>query len=173
MDNLKIDSFRGQWQFLSNFHWCDVDVTFVFAPRLRWTMPTVEHAFQAIKVVDSRLTDEEKMLYVWKVSLAGDPTAAKKMGRELDINVKSWDAKSTQVMARLIQQKFEQNPNLVQPLLATGETELIEGNSWGDFIWGQVDGVGENRLGQILMAVRSQLRAREDGVDLTVTNVVE
>lgn len=35
--------------------------------------------------------------------------------------------------------------------------ELIEGNTWGDRIWGVCDGVGENRLGKILMRVRAEM----------------
>lgn len=38
-----------------------------------------------------------------------------------------------------------------------GDAELIEGNTWGDRIWGVCDGVGENRLGKILMRVRAEM----------------
>lgn len=37
------------------------------------------------------------------------------------------------------------------------DEHLEEGNTWGDTIWGTVDGVGENRLGKILMRVRDEL----------------
>jgi predicted NAD-dependent protein-ADP-ribosyltransferase YbiA (DUF1768 family) len=43
-------------------------------------------------------------------------------------------------------------------LLASGGATLEEGNPWGDRLWGVVDGVGENRLGKILMKVRDELR---------------
>ena len=42
-------------------------------------------------------------------------------------------------------------------LIKTGNTELIEGNFWGDTFWGICDGVGENNLGKILMRVRKEL----------------
>jgi hypothetical protein len=65
-------------------------------------------------------------------------------------------------MYRLLEIKFRQHPELAEQLLATGERELVEGNTWRDRIWG-VDlktGTGENRLGKTLMVVRAELRAR-------------
>ena len=43
-------------------------------------------------------------------------------------------------------------------LLATGDAQLEEGNTWGDRIWGVYQGQGDNRLGKILMKVREELR---------------
>ena len=43
-------------------------------------------------------------------------------------------------------------------VLNTGDEELIEGNNWGDRFWGQCDGEGINKLGQLLMKVREELR---------------
>lgn len=60
-------------------------------------------------------------------------------------------------MLSLVRGKF-QWPNLQEKLLATGDAYLEEGNTWGDRIWGTVDGQGENRLGQILMQVREEAR---------------
>ena len=42
---------------------------------------------------------------------------------------------------------------------AGGYAILVEGNSWGDEFWGVCEGRGENRLGCLLMDVRSDLRA--------------
>ena len=60
-------------------------------------------------------------------------------------------------MYEIVLAKFTQNPDLKEELLATGDEHLEEGNTWGDAIWGTVDGVGENRLGKILMRVRDEL----------------
>ena len=49
-------------------------------------------------------------------------------------------------MYEIVLAKFTQNPDLKKKLLATGDEHLEEGNTWGDTIWGTVDGVGENRL---------------------------
>ena len=39
-----------------------------------------------------------------------------------------------------------------------GDACLIEGNNWGDRVWGQVNGVIANNLGIILMRVRDELK---------------
>ena len=38
------------------------------------------------------------------------------------------------------------------------DEHLEEGNTWGDTTWGTVNGIGENRLGRILMKVRKELQ---------------
>ena len=43
-------------------------------------------------------------------------------------------------------------------LLATGDAELVEGNTWGDRFWGVSGGNGLNWLGRLLMEVRSDLK---------------
>ena len=35
-------------------------------------------------------------------------------------------------------------------------TQLEEGNTWADRVWGKVNGIGENRLGLILMQIRNE-----------------
>lgn len=40
----------------------------------------------------------------------------------------------------------------------TIDEHLEEGNTWGDTTWGTVNGIGENRLGRILMKVRKKLQ---------------
>ena len=55
-----------------------------------------------------------------------------------------------------MRQKFSKSP-FKEMLLSTGEEELIEGNTWNDRFWGVCDGMGENNLGKILMAVRESL----------------
>lgn len=54
--------------------------------------------------------------------------------------------------------KFMQNPTLCKALLATGNCHLVEGNNWGDYFWGSVNGHGENHLGRILMDIRAKLQ---------------
>lgn len=62
-------------------------------------------------------------------------------------------------MYEICKAKFSQNEELRNRLLATGDEQLEEGNTWGDRIWGTVNGIGENRLGNILMRVREELRS--------------
>lgn len=61
-------------------------------------------------------------------------------------------------MYEICKAKFSQNTELKKRLLSTGNEHLEEGNTWGDKIWGTVNGVGENRLGKILMRIREELR---------------
>lgn len=61
------------------------------------------------------------------------------------------------VMRDLLQQKFS-NGILREQLLATGDQELIEGNTWGDTFWGVCNGEGQNVLGKMLMNIREELR---------------
>jgi hypothetical protein len=63
-------------------------------------------------------------------------------------------------MTEIIRLKF-QNPGLKAKLLATGNQELIEGNTWGDCYWGVCEGNGQNHLGKILMQVREELLQRK------------
>ena len=57
-------------------------------------------------------------------------------------------------MRMVISMKFDQNPDLKAKLVATGNQELVEGNTWYDTFWGKCGGVGENWLGRLLMAYR-------------------
>lgn len=61
-------------------------------------------------------------------------------------------------MYEVCKAKFTQNKSCRGNLLKTGNAELIEGNDWGDKIWGQVNGIGENNLGKILMKIREELK---------------
>jgi predicted NAD-dependent protein-ADP-ribosyltransferase YbiA (DUF1768 family) len=52
-------------------------------------------------------------------------------------------------------------------LLATGDEELIEGNTWHDNTWGNCvcqkcqDIPGRNMLGMLLMELRTEIRYKE------------
>lgn len=137
---MAIDSFSGKYRFLSNFHPVDVGYEGV-------VYPSVEHAYQAAKTLNVGLRSAIRM--------AGSPGAAKKMGRAVLLRP-DWEEAKLKVMAELLERKFA-HPGLRAMLLATGEEELIEGNTWGDQIWGVCDGVGANLLGVFLMALRAHL----------------
>ena len=72
-------------------------------------------------------------------------------------------------MEEFVSRKF-QIPELRDKLLATGDANLVEGNTWHDNYWGictcskcinspVVD--GKNKLGTILMKVRDSIREEE------------
>ena len=139
-----ITEFQGEYRFLSNFYPAEVQFEGI-------TYPSVEHAYQSAKTLDRA---ERQRLASIK-----DPAQAKRAGRALKYRA-DWEAVKFDVMEQCVRDKFTRHPDLRAKLLATGDAELVEGNTWGDRIWG-VDppgsAQGENRLGMILMRVRSQL----------------
>lgn len=135
-------SFRGAFHFLSNFYPSNV----IYDGQL---YPTVEHAYQAAKT-----TNKETRT---KIRCCLTPGSAKKMGQQR-VNLRpDWAEIKVSIMRELIRNKFQNNPKLKTQLLWTNKAALIEGNNWGDTFWGQVNGVGENMLGKILMEVREEL----------------
>lgn len=134
-----IDQFSGEYRFLSNF-W----------PLISGGRVTSEHLYQAAKTMDKAERKE--------VMAAPTPGAAKRLGRTVTVRP-DWDDVRVEIMLDIVRYKFEDR-DLATLLIGTGETELIEGNTWGDTFWG-VDlatGEGENHLGLILMQVRDELR---------------
>lgn len=131
------------YDFLSNFH----------PSPIRWagaTVATAEHAFQAAKATT-------RSAELW-IAHASSPAEAKHLGRTTTLR-SDWEAIKYGVMRQVLALKFAPGSDLADQLLATGDAMLIEGNSWNDRVWGQVDGVGENWLGHLLMARRAELRA--------------
>jgi predicted NAD-dependent protein-ADP-ribosyltransferase YbiA (DUF1768 family) len=84
------------------------------------------------------------------------PAEAKREGRKLKLRP-DWEDVKIDVMYELLRSKFKLY-DLADRLIKTGDSRLEEGNTWGDRVWGTVDGVGENNLGRLLMIVRSELR---------------
>lgn len=152
-----IDSFKGQYFFLSNFS--DSLLTFDGID-----YPTVEHYYVAMKVGNSQLIDGKQFdLMDVREMISKIPTASKvkKFGRgEIQLR-DDWDNIKYDVMYRAVGQKFRRHEKLKELLLGTGDVELVEGNWWGDIYWGICDGVGENNLGKILMTVRSEILKEE------------
>lgn len=141
-----IDSFRGEYEFLSNFY-----PSLLIVDGQPYS--TIEHAFQAAKTDDPVLREN--------IRTASTPRDAKKLGRSVPL-VADWDQKRLDVMASLVQQKFQDHRDLKLRLLFTGKKVLVEGNTWKDQFWGVTkDGDGKNHLGTILMKVRDQIRASE------------
>ena len=110
---------------------------------------TSEHYYQAQKVIHTPTYDQ--------VRAALTPEEAKKVGRAGPCRL-DWDAVKDAVMERALWQKFSNHSEIRDRLLATHSELLIE-NSPTDYYWGcGADGSGRNRLGEILMEVRSRLR---------------
>lgn len=138
-----IDSFTGDYRFLSNFYPCH----YVYLDHAAY--PSVEHAYQAAKSLDDKV---RRWFYKSPLPTAGE---AKKMGRKLTLR-SDWEGVKLSVMEGLLRQKFNQ-PELKEKLLETGDATLVEGNTWGDTFFG-VDKRkgGHNHLGKLLMKIRNE-----------------
>lgn len=115
--------------------------------------PTSEHYFQAQKFVGTPHVDA--------VRLAKSPKEAAAIGRERSRPLRpDWEQVKDEVMRRAVLRKFESHADIRTILLSTGD-ELIVENAPADYYWGcGADGSGQNKLGQILMDVRAELRNR-------------
>ena len=116
--------------------------------------PTSEHYFQAQKFAGS---EHEEV-----VRLAKSPMVAARMGRSRQRPLRSdWEQVKDNVMREALQAKFSQHPKLAALLLATGNAELVE-HTRNDNYWADGgDGSGKNRLGQLLMELRAQIKDQQ------------
>lgn len=135
-----IFGFKGKYYFLSNFYPCQVTYHGI-------TYQNSEAAFHAQK--DPSRAEEFCKL---------NPSQAKRLGRKVKLR-SDWEYVKDGIMKDILIFKFKQNPELAQKLLNTGEVMLVEANNWGDTYWGydEINNVGQNRLGYILMEIRELL----------------
>lgn len=155
MSNGTIEQFTGFHSFLSNFYPSPVTLD-------GEVYPTVEHAYQAAKTLDPNVRIQFQY---------GTPGAAKRLGRRVQLRI-DWEDAKVGIMRELIARKFAPGTELAKQLIATGDCKLIEGNAWGDRFWGmcrpvsgrlrteQVEWVGLNWLGELLMRQREALTGR-------------
>lgn len=138
----KIENFREPYDFLSNFYNCRI----IYKGITYWN---AEAAYQAQKC--PKRAEEF-------CNLLG--SEAKKLGRLVEIR-SDWEDIKLDIMEEIVTEKFCQNSDLMEKLLATDELYIEEGNWWGDTFWGvctnkKMDHVGKNHLGKILMEVRTK-----------------
>lgn len=140
-----ITTFRGEYNFLSNFFEVDVEYNGV-------TYASVEHAYMSAKSNDP----------FWKAYCENRNISAADVKRESKSIqlIDGWDNMKLAVMEHCLRSKFSQEPFKTK-LMDTGIQNIQEGNKWGDTFWG-VDlnvnpNVGENHLGRILMKIREEL----------------
>jgi ribA/ribD-fused uncharacterized protein len=140
-----IYGFTGQFRWLSNFWNCSIKDT--------WgnTFSCVEAAYQACKID----RNEEGWEKQWELFSHMNASEAKAYGKKVKLRADWHEIKDT-VMLRLLRQKFK-NPSLATLLLNTKDLYLEETNTWGDKYWGVCNSIGENKLGKLLMQVRTEL----------------
>lgn len=135
---MTIGPFRGDYRFLSNF-WLE--------PRRR--MLSQEHFFQSAKTLDIA----ERGL----IMAANTPGEAKRLGRNVVLRP-DWEDVKVTIMWEGLRTKFFSDESLGDMLLATGDEDLVEINTWGDTYWGvNTQGMGLNVLGDLLMRVRDEV----------------
>ena len=118
----------------------------------RW--PTTEHYFQAQKFAG---TEHEEAVRMCK-----KPSEAANMGRSRKLPLRrDWESAKDRIMMDALRAKFTQHEDLKAILLGTGDAKLVE-HTENDSYWADGgDGSGKNRLGQLLMQLRTELRAAE------------
>lgn len=137
----KIDHFDGDYRFLSNFDEHPIAYGyFIFGSN--------EALFQSRKA--KTLLDQEKFVGI-------HPSSSKRLGRKIKLR-EDWVNIKDAIMFETCRAKFAQNPELLEKLIATGDKELIEGNTWDDQYWGVCNGIGKNQLGLILMDLRTRFQ---------------
>lgn len=141
-----IRGFSGEFTFLSNFEPCEIISDGIL-------FKSVEHAFVAAKTLDR----DTKL----KISQIRTPGQAKRFGRKSLKLREDWEQIKVQIMFELLQQKFSMEPFKAK-LLATGNSHIEETNNWNDTFWGVCNGVGQNKLGKLLMSVRDWLEQTAD-----------
>ena len=141
-----IDKFADEYGFLSNFS----PHGFICDRGINWK--TSEHYYQAQK-------EERNSIEMKAIMNAATPGKAKRLGKGR--GPVNWQDLSIGVMEKAVRYKFDHNPDIKQKLLDTGYAQLVEGNTWGDTFFGQVNGKGKNVLGKILMNLREKYRLEE------------
>ena len=112
---------------------------------------TVEHYYQSMKFKGTEFEEKIRLQpYPMKAKLFAYSEEAKK-----HFNFDEWENKKVLVMRKALIHKFkiERFRNL---LISTKDAEIIE-YSERDKFWGQKDGVGENKLGRMLMYLRDKI----------------
>ena len=144
----QISGFFGDYRFLSNFH-THPEILIYIDDLLGGEIGciSVENAFQALKTLDP--------LQRAIIAQAATPGAAKKLGKTANLRP-DWEEIKIDSMLALLYQKFS-HPFYRDLLVATGNAELIEDNSWNDTFWGVCNGVGQNILGKLLMKIRKMV----------------
>lgn len=139
-----IDQFKNKYFFLSNYYNRPVTYNGI-------QFYNVESAFQAQKCPE-RIHEFTHLA----------PNEAKALGRRVTLR-RDWEQIKDNIMYEIVKAKFTQHRDLRDKLLATGDEELQEGNTWNDTYWG-VDihtNKGKNKLGKILMTIRAELQNKK------------
>ena len=134
--------------------------------------PSSESLYQAMKLKPNSqtggLSDEAKLI-------AGmTPREAKQASRSLYrqspdsfFPASEFELKKIESMKKVLQLKAEQHPEFLDALLATGNEQIVESTGSRDPYWGVIDTTsgqkGRNVQGKLLMQIRDEIRANQQG----------
>jgi ribA/ribD-fused uncharacterized protein len=79
-----------------------------------------------------------------------------------------WSKLKFDRMRKVLAAKYTQHADLRSLLLSTGEANLVESATVDNEVnrlWGEVNGVGQNMLGKMLMDLRTELRSPTEKMD--------
>ena len=113
----------------------------------------VENAYQAVKSLDVNV--RRKFIHIL-------PSEARAMGQEIECRA-DWEKVKLTVMEILVREKFLHRKPLGL-LLASGNMEIEEGNTWHDNFWGIcrcpkcANLEAYNHLGELLMKIRGEMQ---------------
>ena len=149
---INIYAGTGENAHLSNFAVRPFTVTSTgidpIAP-IEGNFKTVEGAFQAQKLAYSSMSEQEQEAIRKQLETASG-AEAKRIGRTIKgLDTEKWDKLSSGLMHNIILASFQQNPQALQQLLATGNAKLThtqDRSKWG------------KEFPRILMEVREELK---------------
>ena len=143
MKEIKFYKVHDDYGFMSNF------APYPFSDGSKiW--PTSEHYFQAQKFLVPEIQE--------KIRQIASPMDAALEGRNRQNPLrKDWEDVKDDIMRYAVREKFRQNPEILEKLIATSDAELLE-HTKNDHYWADGgDGSGKNMLGKILMETRVAL----------------
>lgn len=131
------------------------------------TYPTLEHAFMHIKCITNG-----DMYAAEQVLESREPYKVKQIGDRITIDQNVWTAKkSEEIMTTLLNAKFTKGSDVATNLLQTGDKYLAESGKNKLYACGlpmtskdvlnRTAHTGKNRLGQLLMKKRAELRKQK------------
>lgn len=142
-------AFRNSCGFLSNFS------PYQSGEEMQYegiTYPSNEHFYQAQKVYGF----PAQVQFERQKTIAEHPfKGLKSFVRTFGVR-NNWEHMKDSIMMIGLKHKFSQQ-RYAWLLKRTKNEEIVERNTWGDTYWGVCNGVGENRLGQMLMEIRKTL----------------
>lgn len=140
-DDVYTPAFRKDKSFLSNMHPCEIKVSMNGQD---YIFPSAENLYQACKNPDFAS-------YFTTMS----PAESKSFWKTHPWDARSWEDIKDGVMKKVLYFKFKQNPDLMEKLCKC-DFQITERNEWHDTYWGVYNGIGYNKLGNLLESIKCE-----------------